>query len=126
MSHALGPSADPPDMPCRTKWLIGDLSTVECLHTIAGGIAEGNHLCGTTLVGNGRDFPAHSDAGIFQALRQRGESRSVRDLPAEKTLPIRQAAIGDEALLAVIHAEGTHGAPRSTGCSPSWPVAKLV
>src|SRR5205823_6252007 len=38
------------------------------------------------------------------------EGRSVCDLPAEKTLPIRQPAIGDEALLAVIHAEGTHGA----------------
>ena len=34
----------------------------------------------------------------------------VRDLPAEKTLSIRQPAVDDQALLAVIHAEGTHGA----------------
>jgi cytochrome bd ubiquinol oxidase subunit I len=30
------------------------------------------------------------------------------DLPAEKTLPIRQPAIDNQALLSVVHAEGTH------------------
>src|SRR6516225_9902458 len=101
MSHALRPSTETPYMPCRAEWFIGDLTTVERLHTVAGRIAEGNHLSGATLVRH---------AGVFQPRRQRIERRRVRDLPAEKTLSIRQPTIDDQALLPVVHAEGTHGA----------------
>ena len=131
MSHALRPSTETPYMPCRAEWFIGDLTTVERLHTVAGRIAEGNHLSGATLVGNRRGFPPHRHAALFQTRRQRIEGRSVRDLPAEKTLSIRQAAVSDEALLAVIHAEGTDGAaainrlePKLAG-SKTGPVIEL-
>jgi hypothetical protein len=97
-------------VPCRAEWFIGDLPTVERLHTVAGRIVEGNHLCGTTLVRHGGDFPPHRDAGIFQPRRQRIERRRVRNLPAEKTLFIRQPTVDNQALLPVVHAEGTHGA----------------
>jgi hypothetical protein len=97
-------------MPCRAEWFIGDLTTVERLHTVAGRIAEGNHLSGATLVRHGSAFPPYRHTGLFQPRRQRIEGCSVRDLPAEKTFPIRQPAVGDQTLLAVIHAEGTHGA----------------
>ena|SRR5215467_8386842 len=59
-------------MPCRAEWFIGDLTTVERLHTAAGRIVEGNHLSGATLVRHGGDFPPHRDAGIFQPRRQFG------------------------------------------------------
>src|SRR5262249_31506654 len=54
--------------------------------------------------------PPHGDAGIFQPRRQRIERRCVRTLPAEKTLSIREPTVDDQALLPVVHAEGTHGA----------------
>ena len=110
MSHALRPSTETPYMPCRAEWFIGDLTTVERLHTVTSRIAEGNHLSGATLVCHSGDFPPHRDAGLFQPRRQRIERRRVRNLPAEKTLSIRQPTVDDQALLSVIHAEGTHGA----------------
>jgi hypothetical protein len=110
MSHALRPSTETPYMPCRAEWFIGDLTTVERLHTVAGRIVEGNHVSGATLVRHVGDFPPHRDAGIFQPRRQRIERRRVRNLPAEKTLSIRQPTVDDQALLPVVHAEGTHGA----------------
>src|SRR5262245_47726419 len=69
MSHALRPSTKTPYMPCRAEWFIGDLTTVERLHTVAGRIAEGNHLSGASLVRHGGDLTPHRDAGIFQARR---------------------------------------------------------
>jgi hypothetical protein len=97
-------------MPCRTERFIGDLTTVERLHTVAGRITEGNHLSGATLVRHNGDLSPHRDAGLFQPRRQRIECRRVRNLPAEKTLSIHQSAVDDQALLPVVHAEGTHGA----------------
>src|SRR5262245_4844309 len=96
MSHALCPSTETSYMPCRAEWFIGDLPTVERLHTVASRIAEGNHLSGATLVRHGGDFPPHRDAGIFQPRRQRIERRRVRNLPAEKTLSIRQPTRSEE------------------------------
>jgi hypothetical protein len=49
-------------------------------------------------------------ASIFQPRRKRIERRRVRNLLAEKTLSIRQPTVDDQALLPVVHAEGTHGA----------------
>src|SRR3974390_820605 len=38
MSQALRAGAEPPCMPCRAEWFIGDLTTVESLHTVTGRI----------------------------------------------------------------------------------------
>ena len=38
MSHALRPSTETPYVPCRAGWFIGDLTTVESFHTVAGWI----------------------------------------------------------------------------------------
>src|SRR5262249_46717658 len=62
--------------------------------------------------------------GGHEKERHRRAGSSAGDLPAEKTLPIRQAAIGDEALLAVIHAEGTHGAATINRLQPKLPSSK--
>jgi hypothetical protein len=110
MSHALCPSTETPYIPPRAEWFIGDLTTVERLHTVSSRIAERNHLSRATLVGYSGDFPPHRDAGLFQPRRQRIERRRVRSLPAEKTLSIWQPTVDDQALLPVIHAEGSHGA----------------
>src|ERR1700751_360375 len=40
MSHALRPSTKTPYIPPRAEWFIGDLTTVERLHTVASRIAE--------------------------------------------------------------------------------------
>src|SRR5262249_34962966 len=93
----------------RAEWFIGNLTTVERLHTVAGRIVERNHLSGATLVRHGGDFPPHRDAGIFQPRRQRIERRRVRNLPSKKTLSIGQPTVDNQALLPVVHAEGTHG-----------------
>src|SRR6266511_2924080 len=69
MSHALHPSTKPPYIPRRAEWFIGDLTTVERLHTVASRIAEGNQLSGATLVRHGGGFPPHCDAGLFQPPR---------------------------------------------------------
>src|SRR5215475_10322571 len=47
VSQALRPSAKTPYMPCWAERFIGDLTTVERFHTVAGRIMEGNHLSGT-------------------------------------------------------------------------------
>src|SRR5215470_11809295 len=108
MSHALRPGTEASYMPCRPERFIGDLTTVKRLHTITSRIAEGNHFSGATLVRHGGGFPPHRDAGLFQPRRQCIERRRVRDLPAEKTLAVRQPTIDNQALLSVVHAERTH------------------
>src|SRR5215468_7491497 len=99
MSHALRPSTKARYVPCRTERFIGDLTTVKRLHTVTGRVAEGNHFSGATLVRHGGGFPPHRDAGLFQPRRQCIELLRVRDLPAEKTLAIRQPTIDNQALL---------------------------
>jgi hypothetical protein len=37
-------------VPRRAKWFIGDLTTVEHLHTVTRRVAEGNNLSDATLV----------------------------------------------------------------------------
>src|SRR5689334_5962113 len=108
MSHALRPSTKASYVPCRTEWFIGDLTTVERLHTVTGRVAEGNHFSSATLVRHGRGFPLHRDSGLFQTRHQCIECRRVGNLLAEKTLAIGKAAIGNQALLSVVHAEGAH------------------
>src|SRR5215472_9011327 len=108
MSHALRPSTEASYMSCRAERFIGDLTTVKCLHTVTGRVAEGNYFSGATLVRHGGGFPPHCDAGLFQPRRQCIERRRVRDLPAEKTLAIRQPTIDNQALLSVVHAERAH------------------
>src|SRR6516225_9546385 len=44
MSHALRAGTETRDMPCRSEWFIGDLSTVECLNAVARGVTEGDHI----------------------------------------------------------------------------------
>jgi hypothetical protein len=107
MSYSLRASSEASYMPRWPEWFIGDLTTVECLYTVTGRVAEGNHLSSATLVRHGGGFPPHRDARFFQPRRQ---CRRVRDLPAEKTLSIRQPTVDDQALLSVVHAEGTHAA----------------
>ena len=107
MPHALRPGAEASYMSCRTERFIGDLTTVKRLDTVTGRVAEGNHFSGATLVRQGRGFPPHRGAGLFQPRRQRIERRRVRDLPAEKSLSIGQPAIDNQALLSVVHAKRT-------------------
>jgi hypothetical protein len=108
MSHALHPGTEAAYMPRRAEWFIGDLTTMERLHTVTTGVAEGNHLSGATLVRHGGDFPSHCDAGVFQPGRQCIERRRVRNLPTEKTLSISQPTVDYQALLSVVHTERTH------------------
>src|SRR5215471_2909446 len=108
MSHALRPRSEASYMPRWPEWFVGDLTTVKRLHTVTGRVAEGNHLSGATLVRHGDGFPPHRDAGFFQPRRQCIERRRVRDLPAKKTLTIRQPTVDNQALLSVVHAERTH------------------
>src|SRR6266550_5215768 len=42
MSHALRPRTETPYMPSRAEWFVGDLTTVERLHTVIGRVAEEN------------------------------------------------------------------------------------
>src|SRR6516162_2120495 len=103
MSHALRPGTEAPYMPCRAERFIGDLTTVKRLYTVTGRVVEGNHFSGATLVRHDGGFPLHRDAGLFQPRRQCIERRRVRDLPAEKTLAIRQPTVDNQALLSVVH-----------------------
>src|SRR5262249_59958251 len=77
---------------------------------VAGGMWKENPPGGTALARRGGVSPPHRDASIFQPRRQRIERRRVRNLPAEKTLFICQPTVDNQALLPVVHAEGTHGA----------------
>jgi hypothetical protein len=69
MSYALRPGTEASYVPRRAKWFIGDLTTVEHLHTVTRRVAEGNNLSGATLVRHSGDFPPHRDAGLFQPRR---------------------------------------------------------
>jgi len=104
MSYALRASTEASYMARRAEGFIGDLTTVERLHTVTGWVVEGNHLSDATLVSHGGDFSPHRDAGLFQPRRQCVERRRVRHLPTEKTLSIRQPTVDDQALLSVVHA----------------------
>src|SRR5689334_17151405 len=108
MSHALCPGTEASYMPCRAEWFIGDLTTVKRLHTVTSRVAEGNHFSSATLVRHGRGFPLHRDSGLFQTRHQCIECRRVGNLPAEKTLAIGKAAIDNQALFSVVHAERAH------------------
>ena len=110
MSNALRASTETACMPSWAEWFISDLATVKSLHTVAGWIAEGNDLSGATLVRHGGSFPPYRNSGIFQPPRQPIERRRVCNLPAEKALSIRQPTVKDQALLPVVHAEGTYSA----------------
>src|SRR6516164_11498877 len=126
MSHALRPGTEASYMSCRAERFISDLTTMKRLHTVTGRVAEGNHFSGATLVRHGGGFPPHRDVGLFQPCRQCIERRRVRDLPAEKTLAVRQPTIDNQALLSVIHAERTHVAATINRLKPRWPLAKLL
>ena len=110
MAHALRPSTETRNIPPRTKRFIGDLTTVERLHAVVGRVPEGNHLRCAPLIRYDGVFPPHLDAGPFQPRGQRIERRCIRNLPAEKALSILQPTVNDEALLPVVHTEGTHRA----------------
>jgi hypothetical protein len=83
---------------------------VEGFHAVAGRIAERNHLGSATLVRHGSRFTPDRDASRLQPCSQCVESRRVGDLLTEKLLSVGKAAVEDEALLAIVHAEGPHGA----------------
>jgi hypothetical protein len=124
MSYALRPSAEASCMPARTEWFVSDLTTMERLHTVTSGVAEGNHLSGATLVRHSGGFPPYCDAGLFQPRRQCIERRRVRNLPAEKTLSIRQPTVDNQALLSVVHPKGAHGAAAINRLKPKLAESK--
>jgi len=124
MSNALRASTETAYMPPWAEWFIGDLTTVESFHTVAGWIAKGNHLSGATLVRQSGSFPPYRNSGIFQPPRQPIERARVRNLPAEKTLSIRQTTVKDQALLPVVHAKGTYSAATINRLKPKLAVSQ--
>jgi hypothetical protein len=124
MPNALRASTETAYVPPWAEWFIGDLTTVESLHTVAGWIAEGNHCSGATLVRHSGSFPPYRNAGIFQPPRQPIERARVRNLPAEKPLSIHQPTVKDQALFPVVHAEGTYSAAAINCLKPKLPVSQ--
>jgi hypothetical protein len=126
MSHALRSGTEASYMPCRAERFIGDLTTVKCLHTVTGRVAEGNHFSGATLVRHGGWFPAAPRRRPFPAAPPVHRAPSRPRPPSRKNAPIGQAAIDNQALLSVVHAERTHVAAAINRLKPKLAGSKLV
>src|SRR5690348_1799663 len=109
MSHALRPSTKASYVPCRTEWFIGDLTTVERLHTVTGRVAEGNHFNGATLVRHGGGFPPHRNAAF--SSRAASASSAVASATSQPARAIRHPTVDNQALLSVVQC-GTHACCR--------------
>ena len=72
--------------------------------------AESNQACHAALVSQRRGFAFHSNAGGFETGGERVKCRSVSDFPAEDLGTRFDGTVDEQALLAVIHAEGAHQA----------------
>src|SRR5215469_4326197 len=119
MSHALRPSTKARYMPCRAERFIGDLTTVERLYTITGRVAERNHLSSAALIRHGGGFPLHraasaSSAVAFATSQPKKRSPSVK--PPSTIRRCFRSSMRNARMLP----------PRSTACSPNWPIAKLL
>ncbi len=82
---------------------------MERLEPVAGRIAERDQPTDAALVGQTGGRVPHGNAGGFQPRGESIQCGGIRDLPAEEALALGQAAIDDQALLTVIHAESPHG-----------------
>ena len=99
-------SAKAGDRAARLERIAGHVGAVEKLQPIAERIVDDNQILDEALVGErtrtARDFRARS----FELRGNRIERGSVGNLPAEKGDTLPTASVDDDALLAVVHAEG--------------------
>src|SRR5579871_2446581 len=107
MSHAERPGAESRDQAARTKRLIRHRRAMKRLQSIAGGIAKRDQASDKALVRERAAFALHGDARLLQPSRQRIQRGGVFNLPSKILSPVRQGAVEHQALLAIIHAEGT-------------------
>ena len=110
MAHAECASAEPeigrPGLKgCRRK-----LRPVEGFEWIARGIAERDQLGHMPLIGQRARSARDLDAGVVEPAGKTIELGAGCNLPARHAQAGIAAAVDDQPLLAVVHAEGTHAA----------------
>ncbi len=95
----------------RPGWnaVVGDRGAVERLQPVAGRIGEADQLAHETLIGQAAGSRRTATPAASSRGAERVERGGVRDLEAEIALAVGQRAVDDQALLAVVHAEGAAG-----------------
>jgi transposase len=115
----------------RLEGGVGDMGAVEGFQAIAGRVSEGDQARHAALVGKRCGFAFHGNAGSFEAAGKRVECHSIGDFPAEDLGAGFDGAVDKQALLAIVHAEGTHRAGAIHGlhadrrCGERSPVVKV-
>jgi hypothetical protein len=82
------------------------LITTWQLEPVAGRIADNDEITDTALVGQRARAALDRHAGLFEPRGDGVERRGIRHLPAEEAQAFAAIGIDDDALLAVVHAEG--------------------
>src|SRR5512138_1583905 len=110
MSHPERSRAKARDRPTRPERLGRKFGIAEHLEGIAGRIAKTNQFPDIALTGERARSAPHLYPGILQASGKTVEIGTCRNFPAHHAEAGIAAAVHDQPLLAVIHAEGADGA----------------
>ena len=106
MTEAERAGAKARDRPARPERIRCRLGAVKNLEPVSERIVEHDQILDVPLLGERVGAAGDLDAAIVQMRRQRVERGGVGGFPAEKTDALAAVGIDDEALLAVVHAEG--------------------
>ena len=94
------------DRAARLERLRCRFGAVKNLEPVAERIVEHDQILDVPLIGERAGAAGDLDPAVVQMRRQRVERGGVGGFPAEKTDALAAVGIDDEALLAVVHAEG--------------------
>ena len=106
VTHAQRAGAEAGDVAARLERIGRDLGAVEDLQPVADRVVEGDQAGDAPLVGERAGAARHLHAGLFEPRGKSVDGGGVRDLPAEKADALAAVRDHDDALLAVVHAEG--------------------
>jgi hypothetical protein len=108
VAHAQWAGAEAGNVAPGPEWRIGHLRTVERFQPVADRISKGDQAAHAALISTCYLFPPHRHVRRLQACGERFQRGSVGDFPAEDAVPLGHRGVDDQALLSVVHTEGTH------------------
>ena len=106
MAQAERAGAEARDRASGPERLRRGFGAVEQLQPVAERIVEHDQIFDVALVGKRAGAARHLDRVSLQMRRDGVERRGIGDLPAEKADALAAVGGDDDALLAVVHAEG--------------------
>ena len=123
MAEAERAGAEAGDVAAGLERLGRGLGAVEQFEPVADRIAGHDQVLDPPLVGERAGAARHRDAGLLKPPGDGIEGRRIRHLPAEEAQPFAAIRIDDDALLAVVHAEGHRARALVDALQPEHPAA---